>query len=310
VGDVRERPAVDEGRSALEGLEQVRLDRVDQQDGHGACDADVLARDRLAARRRRQDDPSESGPQVVEVRGKGEHRHDLRRHRDHPLRLTRDAVLPAAQADDRATHGPVADVDDPWPEDRERIDAVGIAVMKTVVEERGGEVVGGADGVDVAGEVEVEVLHRDDLAVAAARRAALDPEHGAERWLTDADGRPMADVVEALAEADSRRRLALSERRRRDRGDDDVLAARPLRLDAPDALERDLRLRPAVQLDLVVAQTEVRGNVRDQPGGHRPCDLQVGRERHRAPRVDERCNAATAVGGLSDVPASRAASCA
>ena len=36
-----------------------------------------------------------------------------------------------------------------------------------------------ADGVDVAGQVEVEVLHRDDLAVAAAGRAALDAEHGA-----------------------------------------------------------------------------------------------------------------------------------
>ena len=50
------------------------------------------------------------------------------------------------------------------------------------------EVVGRADRVDVAGQVEVEVLHRDDLAVAAAGRAALDPEHRPERRLADADG--------------------------------------------------------------------------------------------------------------------------
>ena len=34
----------------------------------------------------------------------------------------------------------------------------------------GQEVVGGRDGVDVAGQVEVEVLHGHDLAIAAARR--------------------------------------------------------------------------------------------------------------------------------------------
>ncbi len=38
------------------------------------------------------------------------------------------------------------------------------------------QVVGRADGVDVAGQVEVELLHGDDLAVAAAGRAALDAE--------------------------------------------------------------------------------------------------------------------------------------
>ena len=65
--------------------------------------------------------------------------------------------------------------------------------MEAVVEERRRKVVGRADRVDVAGEVEVEVLHRDDLAVAAAGSAALDAEDGAERWLTDADRRLVPD---------------------------------------------------------------------------------------------------------------------
>ena len=43
----------------------------------------------------------------------------------------------------------------------------------------GHQVVGGGDGVDVAGEMEIEFFHRDDLAVAAAGRAALDAEGGA-----------------------------------------------------------------------------------------------------------------------------------
>ena len=285
VGDVRERPAVDERRAALERLEQVRLDRVDQQDRHRARDADVLARDGLAVGRRRHHDPAEAGPQVVEIGREREDGHDLRRDRDHPLGLAGDAVLLAAEADDRAPHGPVADVDDPRPEDRERVDAEGVAVVEAVVEERRCEVVGRADRVDVTGQVEVEVLHRDDLAVAAAGGAALDPEHRPERRLADADRGLVPDVVEPLPQPDGRRRLALAERRRRDRGDDDVLPAGPLGLDPADPLERDLRLRPAVELDLVVVKAEVGGDVGDGPGRDGAGDLEIRRERHVAPLV-------------------------
>ena len=82
--------------------------------------------------------------------------------------------------------------------------------MEVVVDERGPEVVGGTDGVDVAGQVKVEVSHRDDLAVAAARRSALDPEHGSEGGLADADRRLPTDAVESLGEPDGRRRLAFA----------------------------------------------------------------------------------------------------
>ena len=42
------------------------------------------------------------------------------------------------------------------------------------------QIVGDTNGVEVAGEVEVDVLHGHDLGVAAAGRAALDAEAGAQ----------------------------------------------------------------------------------------------------------------------------------
>ena len=54
------------------------------------------------------------------------------------------------------------------------------------VDGRRHQVVGGRDGVDVAGQVQVEILHRDHLAVAAAGRAALDAEGRALAGLADA----------------------------------------------------------------------------------------------------------------------------
>ena len=187
VGDVGERPGVDERRPALERLEQVRLDGVAQQDGHRAGDAEVLGGDRRPVGRRREDDPAEPRPQVVQVGGQGEDGHDLRADGDDELGLARDAVLAPAEPDDDVAQGPVADVDDARPEDPVRVDPERVLVVEAVVEERAGEVVRGADGVDVAGQVEVEVLHRDDLAVAAAGRAALDPEDRPERRLADVD---------------------------------------------------------------------------------------------------------------------------
>jgi len=47
----------------------------------------------------------------------------------------------------------------------------------------------------VAREVEVQVLHRNDLRVAAAGCAALDPEDGAERRFAQTEDRLGADAV-------------------------------------------------------------------------------------------------------------------
>ena len=124
-----------------------------------------------------------------------------------------------------------------------------VAVQDVRLEHRGQEVVRGADRVDVAGEVEVQILHRHDLRVPAARRAALDPEHRAERRLAQAEHRLAADAAEPLRQPDGRRRLPLAHLGRRDRGDADQLAVRTVG-EPVEHGEVDLRLVAAVELDL------------------------------------------------------------
>ena len=92
-----------------------------------------------------------------------------------------------------------------------------------VVEKSGQQVVGSADGVEVAGEVQVDILHGDDLSVAAAGSAALDAEHGAERGLAQADHGVLAELVERVGKADGRGGLALARRGGADSGDEDQL---------------------------------------------------------------------------------------
>jgi hypothetical protein len=92
--------------------------------------------------------------------------------------------------------------------------------------DRGGQqVVGGGDGVNVAGQVQVEILHRDDLRIAAACRAALDAEGRPLRGLADGGKDPFAEVrAQGLAQADGGGGLAFAERGGGDGGHVDVFA--------------------------------------------------------------------------------------
>ena len=180
VRDVRKRPAVDKGGLALEGLDEVRLERVLEQDGHRTRSPQLVGGDRLAGERLADGDCAQAATQVGEVAGDGHDRHHLGGRRDVEARLARIAVRAAAEADDDVAERAVVHVEASPPGDRERVDADPVAVQKVRLEHRREKVVRGADRVDIAGEVEVQVLHRDDLRVAAAGRAALDPEHRAE----------------------------------------------------------------------------------------------------------------------------------
>jgi hypothetical protein len=198
VGDVRKRAAVDEGRPTFERLEQIRLDRIQQKDGHRAGALEVCGGDSPAVERGRDDHPGQSSTQVVDVRGERQHGHDFAGNGDLPISLARVAVLAPAQAHDGTAQRPIRDVDHARPEHAQGIDVERIVVGERVVDEGGEQVVSRTDGVVVASEVEVEVLHRDNLAVAPAGRAALDAEDGAQGRLANADGRPVADPVEPL----------------------------------------------------------------------------------------------------------------
>src|SRR5579863_2004831 len=104
---------------------------------------------------------------------------------------------------------------------------------------------------DVARKMEIELLHGYDLAVAAARGAALNSKRGALARLSHASKDSLAEMrAECLAQTDGRRGLALAERSRRDRGDDNIFSVRTVFQAVADR-KVYLRLALAVQLKLV-----------------------------------------------------------
>ena len=85
-----------------------------------------------------------------------------------------------------------------------------VSLENMIVEHGAEEIVCRADRVKVAREMEIDVLHRHDLRIAAARSSPLDPEHGAERGLAKCDDDPFADSGKPVGKADGSSRLALA----------------------------------------------------------------------------------------------------
>ena len=247
--DVAERTGVDEDGRVLERLEQVRLDRVAQDDCHRSRGVELLCRDRFAIGRVADHDPSQPPAHVLQRCGQRQDRHDLRGGRDVKARLPDDAVFVRTEADDDVAKHPVADVDHAPPRHAVAVDQR-LVVVDVVVDHRREQVVRSSDGVHVTGQVQVQSFHRDDLAVAAAGGSALDAERRAHRGLANRNGRALADMRQSLPQADGRGCLALSQRRRGDRGDDNVFGLGPV-LELVDRVELDLRHVMAVRLEQV-----------------------------------------------------------
>ena len=249
-GDVAERSGVYERRRALEGLHQVRLDGFHQQHGHRPGGADVVGGDRCAVCGVAQHDASHAGSEVVQPGAEGEGGHHLGRGGDVEAGLSWDAIESAAESGDDVAQRPVVDVEHSAPTDLVGVEAGFVAVEDVGVEDRRAHVVGRGHGMHVAGEMEVERLHRHDLAVTATGGPALDAEGGTHRRLANGDGGRLADVVECLAETDGGGGLALAERSGGDRRDDDV-GRSGMFGHSVDGIERDLGCATPVRLEQI-----------------------------------------------------------
>ena len=138
----------------------------------------------------------------------------------------------------------VVHVHRPLPGDLLGVNAQGVALLDMVVQHCGQQVVCRADGVEVAGKVQVNVLHGHHLGVSAAGSPALDAEHRAQRGLAQGGDGVFADLPQAVGQAHGGGGLALARRGGGDGGDKDQLSV---------GLIRHVTQKGVVDLGLVVA---------------------------------------------------------
>ncbi len=218
---------MDERGVVLQRLYEVRLDRVLQKNGHGAMRLQVARQHRFLVAGIADHDLAQALLEIVERSRQAEDRHDFGGDHDIEAVLPRIAVAGAAQAHRDVAQGPVVHVHDPAPGDAPYVDPEFVSVMDVVVEHRREQIVGERNGVEVSGEVQVDVLHRNNLRVAAAGGPALHAEDRSERGLAQTDHGFLADVIERIAQSHRGRGLALACRCRADRGHQDQFGVRP-----------------------------------------------------------------------------------
>jgi hypothetical protein len=133
-----------------------------------------------------------------------------------------------AETHDYIPQGSIVYVHHPSPGNALQLEVEGVALVEVVVDHGGKLVMGLGDRVDVTGKVQIEILHRHDLAVTAAGGAALYAKYRAHGGLAHRHRRRLADVLEGLPQADSGRRLPLTQGGRRYGGDHHIFCLRPV----------------------------------------------------------------------------------
>ena len=224
VGNVGKGAAVDDGGVVFQRLNEVRVKGILEQRGHGTGGTDVASRDGLAFVGVGADDLRQPLLQVGDAGGQAEDRHDLAGNGDIKAVLTGGTVHLAAQTIHDEAELAVVHIHAALPGDAAGIDVQGVALLDAVVDHGSQQVVCGADGMQVTGKVEIDILHGHHLGIAAAGRAALDTEHGAKAGLTQAEHGLFAQSVHGIGQAHAGGGFALACRGGADGRDQDHLA--------------------------------------------------------------------------------------
>ena len=244
---------MDDGGHALHGLHQVGHDGV-AHDGHErAGQPEVADRHRVSAAAGPHNDAGNPGAQIIEIGRQGEDRHDFGSGDEVEPGLTERAVGVAAQAGGYLPEGAVGRVGDPGPGNAFGSHIAGLVAVHRVLYKGRQQVVRGADGVGVAGEMDVDLVLGNDPGLAAAGSTALDSEDGAQGRLTEVYHGLVTQPAEPVGQADGSRGFAFAGRGGGDAGYDHELAARAV---LPNRVEGNLGLGVAEGNQVLMLQAQ------------------------------------------------------
>ena len=293
VGDVGKGSAVHEGRRVFCGLHQVGFECIFEEHHDTARHAEIFHREGRTVESVTEENVLNASAQVGFVGRQTEDGHEFAGGGDVEARLRGDAVDRGAESGDDAAERTVVDVEHASPEYFFESEALGAMLVEVVVEQGRDHVVRGGDGVEVAGEVEIDLLHGQHLGVSAAGCSAFHAEAGAERGFAQGNDRFAADAVESEGESDRNRGLADTGAGGRDRGHEDE--ATFVRLRFVDEAQGHFRNVFAVLFQVVFVDADLGGDIADGEQRCGVCNFEVGHGGmgERGGRIRQKCAVVT-----------------
>ena len=272
VCNIGKRTAVNKRRRAFQRLHEIRLERILQQRGHRADSVQITRCYRLFIIGICDYNARKTLLEVGDRGCEAEYRHDLRSNRDIIAVFTRYAVDSAAEAVRNITELAVIHIDAALPGNAARVNVQRIALIDVVIEHGSEQIVRSADRMEIAGEMQVDILHRDNLCIAAACRTALDAEYRSEGRFPQRNHDVLADSAHTVCKADRGRGLALTGSGRIDCRHEDELA---LLFGFRQLCKVDLGLISAVLLESLIGDAGCLRDLGDRAHGDGLCDLNV-----------------------------------
>ena len=274
VGDVCERSAVNKSGSVFKSLNEVRLDSVLKQSRHRALCLKVTGKHGSAVVCISHENVAKTGLEVVKRLCKAENSHYLAGNGYHKVVLSRYTVNTSAKTYRYVAQSSVVGVGNTGENYSSLVDTKLVALLEMVVNHSAKQIVCGGDSMEVTCEVQVDILHRNDLRISSARSSALDSEYRAERRLTQSDNGVLSELVHSHTETYRGRGFALARGGGVDSRYENQLTVRTT-LHSLEKLVVYLRLILAVKLKLVVGNAEFLRDFGD--GKHRGflCDFDI-----------------------------------
>ena len=165
------------GRRAFQRLHQVGVNGVFEQSGHSAVSAQVACVHRFTGIGICHQNIAQPFFQVFPVVRQAQNGHNFAGHRNDEPIFPGNPVNFAAQAHNDVPQRPVVHIHTPFNQNAALINPQRIALVHVVIQHGTQQVIRRRNGVHVAGEVEVDVLHGHHLGIPAASGPAFHTEH-------------------------------------------------------------------------------------------------------------------------------------
>ena len=241
-------------------LHQIGTNGILEQCGHGPDRLYFARRDIFAVVGFADNNGGQPFFQVIYVFGQTQNRHNFAGNADIKAVAAGQAVGAAAHGDFNVTERPVVQVQTTAPANALWVDVQFVALFDMIVYHGCQQVVGGGNGVNVAGKVQVNVFHRHNLRIAAAGRAAFQSEAGAERRLAQRQHDFFAAELQSVGQTDGYCRFSLAGRGRSNRRDQNEFSFQRFGGQFVQLCKADFGLVPAVKFQVFFAKSGLFGN--------------------------------------------------
>ena len=163
-------------------------------------------------------------------------------------------------ADNYMAQGAVIQVQHTLPCHTAHINIQGVALLDVIVNHCCQQVVGSGNSMEITGKMQVDILHRHHLGIAATCGTALQAEAWPQGWLTECHSHLLALLVQGISQAYAGGSLALAGRRRIDSRYKNQLTILVIFYLVP-GIQGNLGLVLAVHFQIVLANVEFGSNL-------------------------------------------------